>query len=132
MGLTPPLWPFPMSPKVPRAREGTRVPTYKHTPEINHDVRERKEPRRGWGGGMGGVWGTEYRNLAWAEEHGPEDLGAEFGKRQRGLNEEEPSTPVFSLSHSISGGGGGAGHNLLINRTWSLGKMTCSRPLSET
>lgn len=64
------------------------------------------------GGGMGGVWGTEYRNLAWAEEHGPEDLGAEFGKRQRGLNEEEPSTPVFPVLPSVPqhlGGGRGGG-----------------------
>lgn len=40
-----PPGPFPGSPKGPRAREGIRVPTHKHTQEIDHDVRERIEPR---------------------------------------------------------------------------------------
>lgn len=75
MSLTPPPWLFPVSPKVPRAREGIRVPTHKHTQEINHDVRERMEPRRG--GGARSVLGTECRNLAWAED---QSLGGPWGR----------------------------------------------------
>jgi hypothetical protein len=47
--LTLPPGPFPGHPKGPRAREGIRVPTHKHTQEIDHDVRESRAKIRGAG-----------------------------------------------------------------------------------